>query len=339
MKKKPIYDVFISYSRKNKVEIEKIKNEIEERLKFKCWVDLSDIPCATENFKRKVIPGIKNTRVAFLFFLSKESQASENAMKEINFAKKREQKRVVLIRFNDDDMTDEFFFDYQDADIIDWRVVEQKEKLFRDLKKWGSSEYAGEEIEGNGECEMTNSTEEILETVTDKVAKFLYEEKGWGQFSVVDFKSSKKFVRSFIVKDDVGMPLRVFWLNSSDFYLISEFKDFKQDIDSFYNKKQIDEGVSIRMAWNDLEECIMTVLLFTENIRGRIPEKIRSQILIPFCEETPWLDKSRKDVCKRECNGKMCTCVILGESRLSQLIGKSRVDCSERIISWIRGGM
>ncbi len=136
---KPTHDIFISYSRKNKDVVLPIKDEME-RLGLTCWIDLSDIPCGTESFKKKVIPAIRQTRVAFLFFLSAESQSSEYAMKEINFAKKRANNRVILVRFNDDEMTDEFFFDFQDADIIDWRVPEQKAKLLRDLKSWSSGD-------------------------------------------------------------------------------------------------------------------------------------------------------------------------------------------------------
>ena len=129
-------DIFISYSRKNKDVVLPIKEEIERTLGLKCWIDLSDIPCGSENFIQRVIPGIKQSRVAFLFFLSAESQASEYAMNEIGFARKRAKKRVVLVRINDDSMTDEFFFKYQGADIIDWRQPEQKMKLLRDLRAW-----------------------------------------------------------------------------------------------------------------------------------------------------------------------------------------------------------
>lgn len=132
------HDIFISYSRKNKDIVLPIKDEIE-RLGLTCWIDLSDIPCGAESFKKQVISGIKQTRIAFLFFLSAESQSSEYAMKEINFAKKAAKKRVILVRFNDDRMTDDFAFDYQDADIIDWRVPEQKEKLLRDLMLWSGN--------------------------------------------------------------------------------------------------------------------------------------------------------------------------------------------------------
>ena len=130
------HDIFISYSRSNRNVVLPIKEEIERTLGLRCWIDLSDIPCGSENFIRNVIPGIRESRVAFLFFLSAESQASEYAMNEIGFARNRAKKRVVLVRINDDSMTDEFFFKYQGADIIDWRQPEQKAKLLRNLRTW-----------------------------------------------------------------------------------------------------------------------------------------------------------------------------------------------------------
>ena len=99
-------------------------------------MDLHNIPSGSDDFVDNVIQGIEQTRVAFLFILSNESQSSEYAIKEIGFANKFANKRVILIRFNDDGMTKDFFFHYQNADIIDWRVPEQKAKLFRDLRAW-----------------------------------------------------------------------------------------------------------------------------------------------------------------------------------------------------------
>ena len=129
-------DVFISYSRKNKDVVLHIKDEIERTLGLRCWMDLNNIPSGSDDFVDNVIQGIEQARVAFLFILSNESQSSEYAIKEIGFANKFANKRVILIRFNDDGMTKDFFFHYQNADIIDWRVPEQKAKLFRDLRKW-----------------------------------------------------------------------------------------------------------------------------------------------------------------------------------------------------------
>lgn len=129
------HDIFISYSRKNKDLVLPIKEEIERTLGLRCWIDLSDIPSGSD-FIKKIIPAIKELRIAFLFFLSAESQMSEYAMNEIEFARNRAKKRVILVRINDDTMTDEFYFKYHGADIIDWRQPEQKMKLLRDLRTW-----------------------------------------------------------------------------------------------------------------------------------------------------------------------------------------------------------
>ena len=131
------HDIFISYSRRDLATVKPIKEELEAH-NYSCWMDLSDIPADERNYKKRIIPAIRASRVVFLFFLSSASQTSENALKEIGFAEKHAKKRFVLIRFNDDEMTDDFFYDYQNANIIDWRKPEQKEKLLQDLQKWSS---------------------------------------------------------------------------------------------------------------------------------------------------------------------------------------------------------
>ena len=144
------HDIFISYSRRDLSVVKPIKEELE-RLGFSCWMDLSDIPAGEANYKRRIIPAIRDSRVAFLFFLSAQSQASENALKEIGFAEKQAKKRIVLIQFNDDAMTDDFFYDYQNANIIDWRKPEQKTKLLQDLKAWSGVDTTDADEDENPE--------------------------------------------------------------------------------------------------------------------------------------------------------------------------------------------
>lgn len=122
--------IFISYSRKNLSIVEGIKCDLEDN-GFSCWMDLENIESGEENFKAVIIPAINGAKV-LLFFLTIESQQSPNAVKEIKFAKNKG-KRVILVRTNDDPLTDEFLFDFSDADTIDWRSNEQREKLFYDL--------------------------------------------------------------------------------------------------------------------------------------------------------------------------------------------------------------
>ena len=92
------HDIFISYSRKNLDAVKSIKEELEAH-GFSCWMDLNEIPSDSTNFVREITPAIREARVAFLFFLSHESQASEYATKEIRFASRQARKRVVIVRF------------------------------------------------------------------------------------------------------------------------------------------------------------------------------------------------------------------------------------------------
>ena len=252
---KPPHDIFISYSRKNKDAVLPIKDEIE-RLGLTCWIDLSDIPCGTENFKKKVIPGIRQLHVAFLFFLSAESQSSEYAMKEINFAKKRAKKRVILVRFNDDEMTDEFYFDFQDTDIIDWRVLEQKEKLLRDLKSWSDNDEQGCVNEQSVCNDGTGSTRgrlqmyggiplrEIDKSVERQFAHFLYAKKGWSEFSVVVFESRNEYLKAFMVRNSQGMPVRITWLQGLELYQLFDLDEVEFDVQAgaVFNRPTIAAG-------------------------------------------------------------------------------------------------
>ena len=99
--------IFISYSRRDLAFVKPIKEELEA-LGFSCWMDLDGIESGEGNFKRVIIPAI-NGSIVFLFFLSNSSQQSEFAIKEIEFAKAKK-KRIVLVRINDDSLTDYFLF-------------------------------------------------------------------------------------------------------------------------------------------------------------------------------------------------------------------------------------
>lgn len=127
------HDVFISYSRKDLAAVKCIRDELEE-CGFSCWMDLAGIVSGTRRFSKAIIEAIDASRT-LLFFLSSNSQMSDWALKEIDYATE-EKKNVVLVRFSDDPMTKEFRFDFGRTDIVDWRVPEQKEKLLRDLAGW-----------------------------------------------------------------------------------------------------------------------------------------------------------------------------------------------------------
>ena len=93
------------------------------------------------DFTQPIIDAIGGTSVAVLFFLSESSQNSAEAKKEVAYALRFANKRVVFVRFNDDPLTDAFKFNYGVANIRDWRNPLQKQALLADLEEWrGPSE-------------------------------------------------------------------------------------------------------------------------------------------------------------------------------------------------------
>ena len=134
-------DIFISYSRKDIELVKQIKQGIERSIGVQCWMDLNGIESGNPHFTKEIIDGINNCKV-FLFMLSKQSQESEFALKEIKHAYKKRKTHginVVMINIDGCELTDEFDFDYGDADTILWSNEPQRDKLIRDLRIWTGS--------------------------------------------------------------------------------------------------------------------------------------------------------------------------------------------------------
>jgi len=128
-------DVFISYSRKNFQEVYKIRSIIETTVgKDCCWMDLKNIESGALRFTQDIVNGINRCKV-FLFMLSNESQISEFAMRELNYAYSK-QRKVVIVNIDNCALADEFLFMYGLTNIIYWSNKEQNENLMRDLKLW-----------------------------------------------------------------------------------------------------------------------------------------------------------------------------------------------------------
>lgn len=83
------YDIFISYSRKDIDLIRKVKSTIEDSCNVECWMDLKAIESGSSRFTKDIINGINNCKV-FLFMLSKNSQESKYALRELDYAEKKE---------------------------------------------------------------------------------------------------------------------------------------------------------------------------------------------------------------------------------------------------------
>jgi len=130
--------IFISYSRLDLKKVEPIKEQVEQASGVECWIDLEDIESGKSSFTEAIVDAI-NACPIFLFMLSENSQKSENAKKELDFAYKKQKesgKHVVIVYIEDCQMNDYFSFEYQKADTIDWQKGEQRDKLFKHLKAW-----------------------------------------------------------------------------------------------------------------------------------------------------------------------------------------------------------
>ena len=149
-------EVFISYSRKDLERVRKIKSEIDQQVGIDCWMDLDGI-ASDKQFVKVIINAIK-LHDTMLFMLTENSMQSRWALREIGFAE-REEKRIVLVDLEHAKMTDEFFFLYQDRDIIDWQSQPQREKLIRNLRQWFGS--TGDTTSGNLPLPTTEKTNPV----------------------------------------------------------------------------------------------------------------------------------------------------------------------------------
>lgn len=101
------YEVFLSYSRRDLEQVKTIKNELEQVAGVHYWMDLDGIESG-EQFVNVIISAI-NRSDALLFMMSEVSMHSEWALDELDFAK-RKKKRIVLVAIDNVEMTDTFFF-------------------------------------------------------------------------------------------------------------------------------------------------------------------------------------------------------------------------------------
>lgn len=169
-------DIFISYCRRDIEKVKRIKQEIEAETLAQCWMDLEGIESGNPKFTKIIVRAINSCPI-FLFMLSEASQQSENALKELDFAYDKyheEGKKVVIVYIEPCKMNDEFKFDYQKADTIDWQNPLQREKLIRDLKVW--TNYEAKLEKSNKEKEQLALAEAEAQRQTEEARKKREEE-------------------------------------------------------------------------------------------------------------------------------------------------------------------
>ena len=124
-------DIFLSYSRKDYDTVKRIKQEIEQTTKAKCWMDLEGISYESPDFTKIIAPAIERASI-FIFVLTPNSQESRYARNELLLAKARN-KHIFFVEPRECEMTSEFILEYGHYNRNLYYVDYQKKKLFEEL--------------------------------------------------------------------------------------------------------------------------------------------------------------------------------------------------------------
>ena len=127
-------NIFISYSRYDKKQVFKLKDEIDKVIgTTACWIDLTDIE--TDEWFIDVIIDAINQAEIFLFMYSGNSEKSKWTRKEFEYAQHKG-KRIVFVRLADVALNDYYLFQFGSHDIVNINDNDEKNKLLANLKSW-----------------------------------------------------------------------------------------------------------------------------------------------------------------------------------------------------------
>lgn len=170
-----ISDVFISYSRDDKLQVHPFAEYISKAISKNCWIDLKGIESGDE-FEDVIMRAIDECQVV-LFMLSDSSLKSKWTKREVLYAE-GEGKRIVPVLVDGDKLRGWFKFHFGNVDFIDIQSEEQKEKLIGNLKTWLGSdeeekkpkteEETKQKAENRIKCEIEQETKCIEEKAKPK---------------------------------------------------------------------------------------------------------------------------------------------------------------------------
>ena len=137
-------DIFISYSRFDRSEVEAIIEKITAKIPdLTYWFDFSGIESG-DQFEDKIVAAIDNSD-RMLFMVSDNAMASEWTKKEVNYAKNTG-KRVVPLLLKGAKLKGWFLFKFGDIDCIDSTDPAQLKKFIANLSAWTGKEIAEIEL-------------------------------------------------------------------------------------------------------------------------------------------------------------------------------------------------
>ena len=130
--------IFISYKRDDKKRVFKIKNDIENAIGEKCWIDIDGIESDAQ-FVNVIIKAIDEADI-FLFMYSKRHLKitdfeNDWTIREINYAQKRN-KRIIFLNLDDAPLSAWFELMFGLKQQVDVSSDVAMNKLYGDLLKW-----------------------------------------------------------------------------------------------------------------------------------------------------------------------------------------------------------
>ena len=135
MNKVAKYDVFISYSRKDKNKVSRVVKLLRER-GYSVWIDTDGIESG-EEFQRVIVEAIENSKLV-IFFSSESSNSSRWSNKEIALAI-NENKYIIPIRLDSSSYNNNIKFGLIDVDYVDLTdSTNYDENIQRLLKSLGT---------------------------------------------------------------------------------------------------------------------------------------------------------------------------------------------------------
>ena len=132
------YDIFISYKRKDKEKVFKLKEYIEKNVGVHCWIDLDGIESDAQ-FANVIMNAIDNSSI-FLFMHSHAHSKINDITKdwtvrELNYAQTTE-KRIVFINIDKTPLPKYFIFMFPQKQQVDASSKEAMYKLCCDIRVW-----------------------------------------------------------------------------------------------------------------------------------------------------------------------------------------------------------
>lgn len=234
------HDVFISYSRKDLALVRRVKDEIEGSTSIRCWMDLNGtkngIESGSYSFNEAIVNAIGNCSI-FLFMLSENSQESQNAIRELNYAYDEKDKlgiHVVIVNIDNCQINNKLFkLLFSLADIISWNDISQHDKLLSDIIVWKDSIKTKEDLFARKIANLyldkypriNSYGVEVVSSEDDSFGTYYH------KLSSVEFEILQRFVNRPEDECDIGLSE---WLESE------QQNDLIDKLLDFYSPYQLD---------------------------------------------------------------------------------------------------